>query len=146
MQTLVRSKFSVFVSIDHGVWGENDHTGDKYLPVLFLCQSAWLLTLPMIIFILISLWGQKIYLLSSCMWWNLFISQPLDRGKPMATSLSSYRHGSRMKPAVWPTSCLPICNCPQSHLRSDKQGLFHVKPISLTSFPRISTSQNVLLM
>lgn len=42
----------------------------------------------------------------------------------IASSPCSYRHSSRLKPAVRPTSCLPICSCPQSHFLSDKHGRF----------------------
>ena len=149
MQTLVHTQFSVFISISHevcgGTWSYRWSISSCALPVSvgsvednFLC--------PCLFSFSFHSEGKNFTSWRSCTWWNLFTSQPLDRGKPMTTSLSSYRHGSRMKPAVWPTSCLPICNCPQSHFRSDKQGLFHLKLISLTSFPHISTSQRFLLM
>lgn len=51
-------------------------------------------------------------------------------------SLSSHhRHGSRMRPAVRPTSCLPICNRPQSHFLSDKQVPYVLGWSAFTSFP-----------
>lgn len=56
---------------------------------------------------------------------QVFIHQSASgQRRPSALSPCSYRHSSRMKPAVWPTSCLPICSCPQSHFLSDKHGRF----------------------
>lgn len=133
-----RFSFAVWMGC---VWGgEHDSVGDWYLPLSFLCLSVCRAPSSRRSFSSSFHLPEELNPRRLLRWHFIYQSGLWTTERPMATSLSSHRHGSRMRPAVRPTSCLPICNCPQSHFLSDKQGPLLVKLISFTSFPHSAAS------
>lgn len=146
MQTSFRWYFH-----QHSSWGvrEHDRVGDWYLPLSFLCQSVCLFRgrdpLLIFIFFLISLWGWKFTS------WRLVCS-----GIYLSASLWTWAANGNIpqQPSPWQqdeTCCAAYflsanLQLPSKPLPFRQTGPLHVKPISFTSFPHLSTSHRFLLM